>query len=142
MRARLVALAVGIWAIVVVAAVLLFVSVVFCLSFDLAQTNGTLCYISGASWYFDIVAVVGGIPFLILIDAMVDNPSKIGAPLSTWVARLWMAITVSISLLYISYLLPLGLLPIVFFGWLGLGLAWAALFIREAVADRSPRVNG
>lgn len=132
MRARLVPLAVGIWAIVVAAAVLLFASVVFCLSFDLSQTNGALCYISGASWYFDIVAVVGGISFLVLIDDMVDNPSRLGALLSTWVARLWMTITISISLLYISYLLPLSLLSIVFVGWVGLGIVWAALFIREA----------
>lgn len=133
MRAWFVALAVGVWAVVVAAASLLFTSIVFCASFDLSQTNGTLCYVSGPTWYFDIVAIAGGIPFLIFINDIVDDPPRLGRPLSTWAACFWMSFTVSISLLYISYLLPLSLLLIAFIAWLGLGLAWVTLFIRQSM---------
>lgn len=145
MRAWFVAFAVGVWAVVVAGGSLLFTSVVFCLSFDLSQTNGTLCYITGASLYFDIVAIVGGIPFLMVIDDMVDDPSRLGRPLSTWVACFWMGFTVSVSLLYISNLLPLTVLPIAFIAWLGLGLAWATVFIRQSTtrhpAERNSQIS-
>jgi len=140
MRAWFVALAATIWVIVVTATILLFASVGYCyLPSDPSLRNKFVCSTIGTNAGFDIITLVVGVPVLILIDHVARNPSWVEKPLTTRVMHLWMTLTIIIVLLFVSYLLPAGLLPFLLVLWLGIGLIWAALFIGRAEIHRSPQ---
>ena len=139
MRARFVALAAMIWAIVVAAGILLFTSFGYCyVPSDPSLRNRFLCFTIGTSIYLDIIMLVVGLPVLILIDHVARNPSWMEKPLAARMMHLWMTLTVIIVLLFVSYLLLAGLLPFLLVLWIGIGLIWATLFIARAEIHRSP----
>lgn len=138
MRAWFVALAATIWAVVVSAGILLYASFGYCLLFsDPSRTNALVCSLAGTTWYYDIVTLVAGVPVLILIDHVARNPSWLDKPLATRVMYLWMTLTAIFVLQFMSALLPLVVLPFLLVLWLGLGLAWATIFIMRIVIHRS-----
>jgi hypothetical protein len=140
MRARFVALAATIWVLVVTAGILLFASFGYCyLPSDPSLRNGFLCSIMGTSMYLDIIMLVVGLPVLILIDHVARNPSWMEKPLAARMMHLWLTLTAIIVLLFVSYLLPAGLLPFPLVLWIGIGLIWATLFIARAEIHRSPQ---
>jgi hypothetical protein len=143
MRAWFVALAATIWIIVVTASILLFAGVGLCyLPGDPSLRNKFVCSTVGTTAYFDVITLVVGVPFLILIDHVARNPSWLEKPLSTRILYLWITLTVIIVLLFVSALVPAGLPSFLLVLWLGIGLLCAILFIVGAEIHRSPRKTG
>ncbi len=140
MRAWFVALAATIWVIVVTATILLFASVGYCyLPSDPSLRNKFVCSTIGTTTSLDIIALVVGLPVLILIDHLARNPSWLERPLSTRITYLWITLTAAIVLLFVSALRPAGLPPFLLALWLGIGVLCAMLFIAGAEIHRTPR---
>ena len=140
MRAWFVALAGTVWAVEVAAGVMLYGSFGYCLLFsDPSRTNALVCSIAGATWYYDIVNLVAGVPVLISIDHVARNPSWFDKPLSSRIMYLWMTFSAVFVLQFLSALLPPVALPFLLVAWLGLGLTWATIFITRIGIHRTPQ---
>ena len=143
MRTWFVALAATAWIIVVAAGVFLFIDIGFCfLPSDPSLRNRVLCSTAGTTGSIDFVTLVVGIPVLILIDYAARNPVWFQKPLTTRVMYFWTTITIIVILLFLSYLVPAVLLPILVLVWVGVGLAWTALFITRAKSHRPSHNSG
>jgi hypothetical protein len=140
MRAWFAALAATIWVVVVTAGVLLFTSIGFCyLPSDPFLRNRLVCSTVGTTGGFDIIALVAGIPVLILIDHVARNPSWLGRPLITKLTYFWMIFTLAFFLLSTIAPLPAGQFTILLVLWLGTGGTLATLLIARAVIRASQK---